>query len=427
MPAIGYEKEVVPQHKTHDSNVYTKDDVLYNTLKEHIDGTNWVVTYYNSIVGDVDSVVNFDFSNSDVFTQYIKIEKFIIKTQSNMDVDVATTLTGSGTIIADIRVNKGDMFLTTMLGQRSALFIITSYKQKTYNMEQVIDVEYKLYTFLDEKNKLIDVINSKIISEKTYYSGKNQIEVIDTVEYDVINTSKDLLKEITDYYLDTVLDKNLGVFRIPSTKKVVTDFHLADFLKKILPYDVLGDVEMMFKSKAKRTIWEILLTKNKSMLPRANIRQYIYQLNNFANMRDSEASAYNSYNSYRITGLTPTYEKYPLLDTLKYSGIDYVIDYQPLTGDDICENARDILMSVKSGQGLIPEITIDIDIRIFSRKFITGTTDYNSKLEDLIMNYLNNEQLNVSDIMLVGEKYESLDPIEQFYYIPILIFLLKGV
>ena len=71
----------------------------------------------------------------------------------------------------------------------------------------------------------------------------------------------------------------------------------------------------------------------------------------------------------------------------------------------------------------IKPVTID-DCYVFSNEFYMDSYPL-SVLEELTMDYLHHRAVNVSKLSTLCKRYRSWGRLEQFYYIPILLLLIK--
>ena len=65
------------------------------------------------------------------------------------------------------------------------------------------------------------------------------------------------------------------------------------------------------------------------------------------------------------------------------------------------------------------------DYYVFSRPFYEGDAERMSKLEYVVDQYLDGDKIRVGDLKDVADALYSATPLQQFYYIPVVLVLIK--
>ena len=122
---------------------------------------------------------------------------------------------------------------------------------------------------------------------------------------------------------------------------------------------------------------------------------------------------------------TPSSSSYPSMRHVGWLGINYIV--QELENGVLPHDySNDLLVNTlsKPADYIIPVVLTDTDY-VFSDAFYNSVTVNMSILERLIFNYLNDETVDTNELNKLIKQYRFWDMDEQYYYIPMLILLLK--
>lgn len=448
MPIVNPTTEAPPQPKDdvveiakplYRGTVVDTEYIPKSALITNIDGSPWTVDYYSQVLDD-DSALNGQQPELDpIYQQYTLIRGMEIKvtTPLSMTQDQATsalTMTGTAHTYPFLIPNAGDMFIADIGDGRTGVFRITNTERKSIFKESTFLIDYVLVDYLTQ-DRLGD-FNSKVVRTLYYvrdFLQYGQNPLVDEQSYDVIKQLKSRYGEVLRTYFRMFTSNEFKTLLLPGQVATVYDHFLMKSVSQIFStWDahqvrqcrVLNcDGDDVMKSP---TIWDALLEQDKSLMLLAA----------------------------RRIGLVQTYlfSRDAMLEGIHYSGIRYVVyprDPQvsvdqsygyiekPFVDDQLVNVPAQALRpgdeTQESPLGELPWpdvpninlVTID-DHYIFSQAFYEQAETGQSKLELSVRDYLNNKALDNRVLLTLANECLTWGGLEKFYYIPILLILVKA-
>lgn len=417
----------------YDTVLISDRDTSVDKLVQYVEGSIWQVNYYSQIVSGDDPLLPHDASLPDVLQQYLKINNFVIRVTSDLtgssNEDKSMVVTGSGTYVNNVPPNIGDMFTAVIGDNRTAIFTVTSTNRKSYNKRPVYDIEYILSNYTDVSVgavRLIDM-DSKVV-KNLYYSGTTLSSGLVESEEMCRNTLKCSYSSILDHYVGSFLDRQTSNLVIPGQQFKIVDMHVTNFLSRVTSVsDHIGlqNIHKLNLSDDKYmdqpTVWTAMLQRSSTVLKYCNWTMQLASRTSFSGSPLSTTVRYTKID----------YVVYPdkpdLRSDIQSTNIDglvpYVLTPVPSSGPDIDE-----LLDQASVQGVevrIPSIS-ELTHYVFSEAFYTQD-EVNSVLEHMVLAYLNKTPPNVVALQDLADQYFRFGKLEQFYYGPILLMLVKNL
>ena len=415
------------------------------SLLTHIEGATWTVTYYEQVV-DVDNELQPQQLTLDAaYQQYIKINGLELKVSS----DLATTqnsvtkemeLTGSSLLYPYIIPNKGNMFVADVGDGRQGVFTITSTERKTILKETCHVIEYVLVDYLtDERAKDLEdkTIKTTYFVKEFLQHGQNPV-IVDS-EYDAVVNLKRGYRKLLSHYFADFFSLEFSTFLVPDqeystydpfiTKAIINTLDTSEFplIKSVRPLNVSEDQAMKMIN-----LWDCLLAMSSDLLVMAGQRYGLVRSTYF----DVDAR----YDGIRYSGIK--YVVYPV-DERTDVDADYCPPHDLITGlivqgktrtSDVRRMVHDTTLNGfyegdVNGEGIdvLPDIhsVVKDEFYIFSEAFYYDEPTAQSKLEKLALQGLENQAIDLmvlNDLVSNAKRWGNL---ERFYYIPILLMLIK--
>lgn len=419
---------------------------LLSKMLVYVEGSSMITEYYSQVLG-ADSELNP--SEPDLptpYQQYIKVKEFEIKVTDPLShsQDPETnefTIVGGGTIYAGVIPNVGDMFLADIGDGREGVFTITLSDKKTLFTSSVYSIEYRMTGVnADEvRGNLEDKVVKVTYFRKDFVTtGQNPIIIEETVlSLEKITSA---LEDIKQYYFSKFFSNEFSTLILPNQPDTVYDSFL---VKSISDLFNVGDHPVISKIRylnvegndalKQDTLWTALLNLDKRYLSNAVKNMWTISTNYWSS--------------------------YPVLKTIRFSGISNImyptvplttVDAQYVGGEAIVgvyitDSARydvtgelipwvdpDPLPPVVDGDPYIPVIplirpvTID-NFYVFSEAFYNESEEGQSVLEVQTNNLLNNRTIDLAQLYRICEEYKTWSLLDQFYYLPVMIIILKVV
>lgn len=408
------------------------------SLIAYVSGSSWTVDYYAQVVGEHNDLREIDPGQAGTFQQYQKTFSLEIKVAdplvSSYDNERGiTTVHGGANIYPFMIPNKSDYFVADAADNQKALFRITTVERKTHNRDSVFFVEYEIVAYIEnDSNELYQNLESKVI--RTYHFSKDRLleglqPTIKTEEYQKVMNLKVLYSDMVKYYTKNFFNVVYGTLVIPGQSSAYYDPFLVKYFKRLTDTNDSPEIREIKQIPTDREVflnqpqfWDLLVNKDYD--------GKVY-CNNTMGLVNKALFVKNSY----VQGLA-------------FSNIRYVV--YPITTDSSllvgnCEQAKlesmeslvdttgqnNVLYSVQDNTfeyatktyKLIQEVLVD-DKYVLSNDFYTGTEDQ-SVLEILVKDYLKGNTLDLNLLYAVTDKFRKWKRLEQFYYGPILLTLIK--
>ena len=425
------------------------------SLIAYIEGMPWQVTYYQQIIGEHNDLKELDASQSNVYQQYNKVNNLEIRVDNpltvSQDQETSTvSSTGSAVVYPFLTPSVGDVFIASTFECRLSLFRVTSVERKSFNRLTAYLIEYDLVGFLSKDNDRYKDLENKVI--RNYYFNKDRLvaglsPILLTEDHEYLLDLNSSYSDMVTYYFRNFYSNKHGTLVIPGQKKPVYDSFLVKYLLAITS---INDAKEVVKIKdisidedvylSQPQLWSCMLNRSNENLPYLNKYMGLVNIYTFATL--------------------------PTLPTIRFSGIDFLLypitnlnHVDPESRSDIVINndldvfynilvdvqpkpiSREKLVRVESHTGNLNEILDDStsvinektpliypvlydSCYVLSKNFYNNT-DSKSILEKLVFDYLTQAPIDIKSLILVIKQYRHWGLLEQFYYIPLLMTLIK--
>lgn len=410
------------------------------TILAHVEGMSWTIDYYSQVLGRDSGAAGQGLGTDPQFQQYKLIK--------GMEIKVTTALTptqdtdtkvmeedGSATVYPPVIPNKGDMFVADLLDGRLGIFEIVNSQRLAIFREACHSIDYKLISF-GEKTRLDDLARKTIQTayfEKDFiYHGQNPILVGD--DYENVQFLRRNYGTLITQYFKRFYSKEYGTLIMPDQTSVVYDaFLVRAIFQHLSTWDArelttlrqlnCDDDQVMSAD----SIWTVLVERNRALIPDA-FHQVGYV--------GAKSFTYN-----------------PIFEGIRYSGVDQVIypldpmvrvdnqqtqnvkaagEFVPVRRDVM--NRKPLSSLINASQDDQTKIgikdTFEDSYYVFSKAFYENdrtTADAQSKLELCVQDYLDGSEIDFSRVRELVEASARWDSVNSFYFIPVLIILIKAV
>lgn len=437
--------EVIPNlpkitEKKHSGVVVDTKYTPLSSLLTYVEGAAWTVTYYSQVIDKDNDILTQDVGLSGVYQQYSEINAMDLRvvnplTTSQDQTTNRMNVTGAANVYPFIIPNVGDMFAADVGDGREGIFRVTSSEKKSLLKESVYFIEYNLLYYSD-----IDTVRRQDLISKsinTYYyikdfllHGSNPL-LIDE-DYHAFDKLSILYNEIVQNYFKLFFSNEYKTLIVPGQSNIVYDSYLVDAVIAIL--DTKDTPHLMHIRKLnvdddeylkQPNLWDALINKDLSLLDLSNKTMGLVSTKNFnAN---------------------------PVLNGIRFSGINYIVypkrpekllnsgsqkDSKLLSIEKINKvTSRSVLLSTLVGDrelDLSSNFVVNIKPVLIDDRYILSDSFYftgkdMSLLEILTTDYLNDKAIKPTDILKLIKNYRNFGVLEQFYYLPIILILIKYV
>jgi hypothetical protein len=422
-----------PEVKDYQTAVVNNQRTPIESIVQYVEGSKWEVTYYSQLVDYDDPVTHHDFNLPDTLQQYTKINKLILHVDSPLDPqqykpENYIQVTGSAIYYNSIPPNVGDMFVATLIGNRTGVFTLNNVTRRTYNNETVYSVEYNLVSIIEEDSEQYDDLESKVVKEYWYDKDSlltNVTPLLTDQEYNRKLNLKYEYKRILDHYLNSFVHKDKKLLLLPGQNSLIYDNYIVKFFFKLINTTdsmLVRDVVRLNINNPyldQPTIWSALLEKDPEILNYCNRKMAIVSTGALGNDPMFRSAVYSGVGSIiypkESDRSADQPEDWPLA-TVEQSVVEASTNYIDL--NDIITN-----IPGSNNQRLIPHVTED-EHYVFTEKFYQLESDL-TVIESLTVSYLKQEEIDLYGLYELTRTYRKWGRLEQFYFAPILICLMR--
>ena len=424
------------------SNIIDTSYEPISSLMTYVEGSSWTVDYYSQVIDTDNALAGQDSGQSGIYQQYKVIRKLDLKVSSALswsqdEVTKSMAANGSAHIHSLVIPNHGDMFLADVGDGREGVFQITTSEKKSLFKESVYFVEYQLIYFSDQsKDKRID-LDSKVVQELFYrkdFLEHGQNPLVSKTEFEAIEELTFKYKELINHYFRWFFSKEFNTVCIPGQSVRIYDHWLVSFLSSILNTNenehlrymrILNCDDDYFLREP--TLWDALLTNDSTALQTGIVKTGFVTAKSFSSNAMMEG--------VRFSGIQ--YVVYPKDHTPVYDSINNNLRFHkelatlelekvPTRGGDLSSIIYDQTIDI-SGQSIkvINSVTAD-DYYVLSENFYSNYPNQ-SLLEVMTRNYFQGERNDPVVLLKLVNNYANWGALERFYYIPILLVLIKNI
>lgn len=423
----------------------------YAALLTHIEGSNWYVDYYSQVLGGDDEVMAYQPGQLAIYQQYLLIQGYELKLQGSLSTsDDSTTsvmtLTGTATLYPYLKPNVGDAFIADIGDGLAGQFTVDSVTKKTILKETCFEINFTLVRYATDD--LIAAINQKVVKRthfKRDYLVYGQNPIITTETLQAADKMALLEREFTTYWLSQYYSVEYRTLLVPGQTRGTYDPFV---MKAMMSITDASAFPLLKKVRA-------LNCDGLDRMRRTDLYTALLSLDR-VRLQECFQSAF----------LAPVtvFSGHPYFDGVRYSGLGYVVvpadngspvdtDYvsQPLLtgmpyettpGVNITTLSADftakLLARLQGGDEpliagspyLSTSIPVihpiqDLNAYVLTSAFYNDSATGKSKLEILVDDYLANNAVNKTVLYTFFDCAKSWGRLEQFYYLPILLMILK--
>ena len=422
------------------------------SLISHVSGSSIVGDYYSQVVSADEELSEFQPNQLAPYQQYHLIKDLESKLQGslNTSIDSATgvaTITGSAIIYPKLTPNRGDVYILDTGDGRAGQFTVTNITILSLFKETCYEIDIELSRYVDQA--LIDNINSKVVKTSVFHKdflvyGQNPIIAEESLV--ALKELKALENTILNHWINSFYSVEFSTFMVPGQEGATYDPYVTRMFFHIYnttDHRVFNKVKIInvdgVKEANQLSIFDVLLQRDISLLPDVFRTPFLIDTGSFSTD--------------------------PLLKSARYSGARYVVgakktlanvddEYAPIptltTGIEMRElNDYDFSLAsgiynnlindfVYPGEEALPSSSVFVTeevpylhaIRstspyVFSPSFYDNDVNGYSKFEHLVKVYLNDGTINRTVLYGFCNSFQSWGRLEKFYYMPVLLILIK--
>jgi hypothetical protein len=342
-------------------------------------------------------------------------------------------LSGTALLYPFMIPNEGDMFSADIGEGKTGVFRITSTVKKSIFKEAVYEITYSLDT--DLPGKLIDLEQKTVTTDYFHKDFLNygQNPLVSTSDQSIFLELQQVYAVVSKQYFKKFLSNEYKTLILPGQPNAVYDHFLVDFV--LSQFSARESNEILYLRKL--NVDDDSIMKNDSL---------------WTALKNKDISYLNT--CFKQVGLvnTQSFTSDPINEGIRYTGITNVVyPIDPiLSVDDTINNSiktlsSDVIIEATASLGQLNTMVRSINLRALGNSSVVSiydvtvdpyyvlsanfynATDTQSVLEGIVTSYLKGEALNSAQLLTTAKLYTSWGLLEQFYYLPILMTLIRSV
>ena len=408
-----------------------------NSLLAYIAGSIWTVDYFSQVVSRDNDLREIDPGQSDILQQYQRTIGLEIRVEStpatSYDSETGlTTVHGSGLLYPFMTPNVSDYFVSDMANSEKAIFRITQVDRKTFNRDSVFAIEYDLVGFVSAQPVIYQSLIDKTI--RSYHFSRDRLidglqPTIKTEEFQKVVNLKTAYSNLASHYFKSFYDHRYQTLVLPGQSYAIYDSFLLSYLLKIVETTDAPEIRSIRQLPTdgdrffeQTQFWDMMLNKNYQARTQCNnvmglVSKLIFNFNTFIHGAMYTNIDYFIYpNNPDLSTSVAGENEYKVLS------FETIIDTTPYKGGLTTAISNQYVTATKVYE-LIKEILTDTTY-VLSSDFYNETTNM-SVLEIITKDYMKNSSIDLDMLYALLAQYPNWKRLEQFYYGPILLTLIK--
>ena len=416
--------------------IYEETNKPYKSMIAYVEGAPWTVNYYSQVVGKHSELKAIDRLASGSHQSYILIKDLELRVTSPLsdsyNEETATMkTTGTANMYSNVVPNVDDHFITESNDRSLTIFKITNVEVASTSNDTVYEVNYMVLGNVQNIPDIYSSLTSKVAKEYNFI--KNRINegsnpLVAPSEYKELMNLHQKYKEILNYHLSIFYNKSNNMMLLPGQSKKIYDYSAVEFLFKIVdPTEHNNMLSVLRAPNAPSVfsdhfnIYDVLIERNYDLLDQCNQKMTFvtpnisktntYLLGPFYYDIDYLVYPKNPDRSYTNKNLLPVPEAYWVLEKTSRKSSGFLLP-------------EDDTVSIPNATVAVIHNVHNNGYYVFSGEFYNGGSEI-SALEILVKDYLKNQMLNISMLTKVISSYKSMTRMDQYYYGPIILMLIK--
>lgn len=407
------------------------------SLVQYLEGRPWTVDYFSQLVAEHNNLEEIDPGKNAAYQQYQKIFNLELRVESPLspsyDQETGRTTTTGTALILHVLPNVSDYFVSDAGSRQFGLFRVTSLERLTFNNKSVYRINYTLVNYISPSLAEWTDLEKKVV--RSYYFNKNRViegltPILRKEEHELVSQVHDYFESFTEAYFRKFFNRTQMTLVVPGQPTSVYDSWLVQFLFKIIDTSMsplICEMKVLSTDNERYMdqpqLWTMLEERNYEMLNYINQKVTLVHRSQFRGSSFLRGATYNRADHYvypivRNLDVMTGDDPFPLT-----SSGEALYNPRFMTEPDLA--LKNIYVKGTGSYSLIKSVLND-DFYVLSRDFYEKTSDL-SVLEVLIKDYLKGQTLDLDMLTALVRAYDHWPVLEQFYYGPLLMLLMKEV
>jgi hypothetical protein len=417
--------------------------VPQSSLLSYVNGMRWTVDYYCQILGDSLNVKMLDIGEPGVYQQYSEIKNLDLLVDSPLastqdTVNNRMIVTGSSYVLPNIVPNVGDAFVANTGDGNLGLFAVTSAVRKIYMTDSVFEIEYMLLELANDASERYQNIKSKVTTTSYYekiYENNNRPILIASQEYENVKNYQVELHKLIDRFFTSFFNNSFRTLIIPGQEPAtILDIFLIRTMLKIVNTEDSINISRINTPNVtgdpyldQPTLFSAMLQQDYNLLQVCNQQMAVADLYQF-NGNPYMQSAKFSFIDYIVYPIQP--DESLFVENPEYpKGLSplALMDSQVVLNGSQADTVHNFYIQNNNSIPLIHSVIKDSYYVLSQAFYQPNINNPMSVLENLVTMYLQRKSIDTNMLNALLSTYLGWTRLDQFYYIPLLVFLIKNV
>jgi hypothetical protein len=408
----------------------------YRALLTRIAGSQWLVRYYQQILGNDTELTPQQLDKQAVYQQYREISELELRVTTPLASSQTLEtrefqVTGQASTYPPLIPNVGDMFLADIGDGREGLFAITASTRLSILTDACYELEYILVSEADETHRRD--LEKKTI-QRTHFvhsileQGGNPF--LATEDYQAYRSLEATQHHLLGYFLSSFFNKRVSTLTVPDQTHITYDPYLVEAVTRLVDTDAHPILRVIKKYSVQlpneptvSTFWDALLQTDIDRLPLCHEKLALVDAKLFGSVPQYEGVYYS-----QIEDVVYPIDRHS--DLLFEDFVPGTYSPRDIRHQFVTNRLGALAQLTKpKGIGLealypIHPVTKD-SYYVFTEAFYFSHREKQSQLETLTRLALEGGPIDRVALVRLCEAQPRWGRLEQFYYTPILIALLK--
>jgi len=401
MPIFGLNEEIELnlEEKQDQSLVPMFDSERTNEeLRSYIAGYKWEVTYFHRNVNEDAFVTQYDPNIDPALQEYTRIDNFVINVETPLDSGIGE---GSGIIDLGTVPNPNDIFIAKMMDGKPVMFAIRGITKPDYNNEKVFKVDYiNIGEITSNDDPYLVTLLKSTVNDYTYNKKYRVTKTQPLLTRKEVSDKKTLFKVIDDlvtYWSNKFITKDTNFYlAYKDGERTVYDPQMETFIRTTIGINNLSDrIETVEIPDKKISILDLFINEN---IGKGRVNKY-------TNFMDTSDRSNN-----------------PYLFSLDYIQVDDIIDVAKYPQfEEVNDTINSIFPKIEAESYIFRKSVYEA---LLTPEMMLNNVTF-TKYEQLVIATMNGDTIKKETILEIYDNIFNIPDEEQFYYIPILIYIAR--
>ena len=398
-------------------------------FSKYVEGYPMSVNYYGQLLGDHNSVANFDPATPDLTQPLYKINDMVIQLTSPIEGtyngnDGLTRVVGAAIFPLGLIPNVGDTFIAKIENGDDGVFQLTTVNRKTHRRETLYEADFVLLYYLSTDPSVLTRLDQRV-NDEYYFNKDTNFFNRDVLITPMVKEANDRLNEFIfasqRYYVNKFYQRHTGGFYLPEVIPRMYDVNLMKFIAKTVDFTGAGLYRITMPDTSfeetfdNLSIFDLVQTRNKLLVPVVEKNWAFFSSRLIKGDARYGALRFSGIEFITMPGVLTTNP--PTVDGVDPNEVGAMPPYNPLA------RLRDGL-EVATFPTLIGQSSY-----VVSEEFYKKLANLPASLtyfEYVLLKFVLREAVAKVDLATMIRDWTSWTPLQQFYFLPLFWFMTKN-